>query len=113
MGSHLVLKIKNMDALLADDMEGCRFRLDNLLELCAIPVLGSIAHKFQPQGLSIVYLLAASHCSIHTYPEHRMAHCDLFHCGTTEKVHETLELARNLFLEAFPGTHTSEIIDRG
>ena len=112
MGSHLLLNVKEVDALLADDMDGCRFRIDNVLDECAVPVLGSIAHKFEPQGLSIVYLLAASHFSIHTYPELGVLHIDLFHCGDIARVHNTLHLARRLLQEAFPGTHCYQIVDR-
>ena len=44
-------------------------------------LLGIQSHKFQPQGVTAVALLAESHISIHTWPENGMAICDVFTCG--------------------------------
>ena len=40
-------------------------------------------HKFAPQGVSGVVLIAESHLSVHTWPEHAYAAVDLFTCGVT------------------------------
>lgn len=37
--------------------------------------------KFTPQGITIFGILAESHISIHTYPEHGYAAVDIFTCG--------------------------------
>ena len=39
------------------------------------------SHKFSPQGVTAIALLAESHISIHTWPESGMAVCDVFTCG--------------------------------
>jgi S-adenosylmethionine decarboxylase len=44
-------------------------------------VIKTISHRFQPQGLSILTLLAESHASIHTYPEYDFCYLDIFTCG--------------------------------
>ena len=44
-------------------------------------VLKTISHRFEPQGLSILTLLAESHASLHTYPEHGFCYLDIFTCG--------------------------------
>jgi S-adenosylmethionine decarboxylase len=38
-------------------------------------------HRFTPQGVTGVLILAESHLAIHTWPEHRFAALDLFLCG--------------------------------
>ena len=38
-------------------------------------------HKFEPQGLTGIVLLAESHISIHTWPERGEAAVDVFTCG--------------------------------
>ena len=38
-------------------------------------------HKFEPQGLTGIILLAESHISIHTWPENGEAAVDVFTCG--------------------------------
>lgn len=44
-------------------------------------VLGETFHQFQPQGVTGILLLAESHLSVHTWPEHEHAAVDLFTCG--------------------------------
>jgi S-adenosylmethionine decarboxylase len=73
--------------------EGCRVDLEDealldaalreAIEAAGATILSRTSTRFQPQGLSIVYLLAESHASIHSYPEHRSAFLDIFTCGTT------------------------------
>lgn len=38
-------------------------------------------HKFSPQGVSGVAIIAESHISIHTWPEYGFAALDVFYCG--------------------------------
>jgi len=38
-------------------------------------------HKFSPQGVSGIAIIAESHISIHTWPEYEFAAIDIFICG--------------------------------
>lgn len=40
-------------------------------------------HRFEPDGVSGVAVLAESHISVHTWPENRYAAFDVFMCGNT------------------------------
>lgn len=40
-------------------------------------------HRFEPDGVSGVAVLAESHISVHTWPESRFAAFDVFMCGDT------------------------------
>lgn len=51
-------------------------------EASGATILGSSAHYFSPDGLTLVILLSESHASIHTYPEHASCFVDLFTCGS-------------------------------
>ena len=44
-------------------------------------LLNLSVHKFEPQGMTGIAMLAESHISIHTWPEKSMAVCDVFTCG--------------------------------
>jgi S-adenosylmethionine decarboxylase len=44
-------------------------------------ILGEVSYKFDPQGFTGILLLAESHISIHTYPEHGFAAIDVYTCG--------------------------------
>ena len=43
-------------------------------------VLGRVSHKFEPQGYTIAILLAESHVTVHTYPEHNSLYFNLYSC---------------------------------
>jgi len=43
-------------------------------------VLGELPVTFQPHGTTCVLVLAESHLTVSTWPEHRLAHIDLFTC---------------------------------
>jgi len=46
-----------------------------------VTVLKISRHKFEPQGFTLVALLAESHMSFHTFPEHGIISFDFFTCG--------------------------------
>ncbi|AOQ24711.1 S-adenosylmethionine decarboxylase proenzyme [Moorella thermoacetica] len=45
-------------------------------------VLDMVEHKFYPLGYTLLLLLAESHLSVHTYPEHNYIALDIFTCGS-------------------------------
>ena len=42
------------------------------------PVVDVVAKRFAPQGATVIALLAESHASVHTYPEHGSLFADVF-----------------------------------
>jgi len=46
-----------------------------------VTVLEISTHKFEPQGFTLVALLAESHMSFHTFPEKNIISFDFFTCG--------------------------------
>jgi spermidine synthase len=46
-----------------------------------VEVLNISHHKFEPQGFTLVALLAESHMSFHTFPEKNVISFDFFTCG--------------------------------
>ena len=49
-----------------------------------------LVHKFSPQGLTGVLLIAESHLAIHTWPEIHYTALDIFTCGKNVKPREAL-----------------------
>jgi len=73
------------------DFHGCPFdSLDNselirssMLEAAAhigATIVTDVFHRFAPQGVSGVVVIAESHLAIHTWPEYGIASIDLFSC---------------------------------
>lgn len=78
---HILFTLKGCPYGLLDDEAHIRNVLANSATLSESTLLGIQSHKFQPQGVTAVALLAESHISIHTWPENGMAVCDVFTCG--------------------------------
>lgn len=53
--------------------------------------LGFSAHKFSPQGITGIVLLAESHIALHTWPELGYTAIDIFTCGKDSKPEEALK----------------------
>ena len=54
-------------------------------------------HKFEPQGVTGYALLAESHISIHTWPESRLAKCDIFCCNNEAHPREAVQYLHGRF----------------
>jgi S-adenosylmethionine decarboxylase len=77
---------------------------------CGAVVLGDSFHRFSPQGVSGVVIIAESHLSIHTWPEHGYAAVDVFTCGTSVRP----EKAAEVLIEKLGSRHHSQVeIPRG
>ena len=68
MGNHLILDFVGTEVDI-NNYEYLDKELRKVLEATKVSILGSMHKKFDPQGISIIYLLAESHFSIHTWPE--------------------------------------------
>ena len=54
-------------------------------------------HKFEPQGVTSLAMLAESHLSIHTWPETGVAKCDIFTCGDKCLPEKAVEYMKEAF----------------
>ncbi|MFO0599271.1 MAG: adenosylmethionine decarboxylase [Myxococcaceae bacterium] len=81
LATHVHLELWGVDFALLDDPSRLEAALREAAAAARCEVLGAVAHKFQPQGASVVVLVAESHLSIHTWPEHRYAAADILTCG--------------------------------
>ena len=45
-------------------------------------IVDSLAHKYSPQGISLIILLAESHIYFASWPEHRFATLSIFLCNS-------------------------------
>ncbi|MGD2141859.1 MAG: adenosylmethionine decarboxylase [Candidatus Bathyarchaeota archaeon] len=82
-----MLKLKQ----LLVDLYGCKVNLDDEKILTEIldraakrvdsTIVNTFVQRFTPIGVSIFMVLAETHLSIHTWPEHQYAALDIFVCG--------------------------------
>lgn len=81
VGSHCLLELYDCAPSLLDDPEHVLAALREAADAAKTTVLNTVHHRFQPHGVTAIALLAESHISIHTWPEHGTAACDVFTCG--------------------------------
>ena len=78
---HILFTLKDCPVNLLDDEGWIRDTVYMASKKCNSTLLALNSHKFDPQGVTCVAMLAESHISIHTWPEIGMAVCDIFTCG--------------------------------
>ncbi len=81
MGNHVLVSLYGIPFQLLDDLEGIQRAFEKAVKVCGATVLNRFSHGFYPQGVTIVYALAESHISIHTFPEMGSCAIDVYTCG--------------------------------
>lgn len=81
LGSHLLLDLWGVDPALLDDDRALRRHMSESARLGGATVVEERFHRFAPQGVSGVVVLAESHVAVHTWPENGFAALDVFTCG--------------------------------
>lgn len=81
LGRHLLGEFYGCDAALSDDLEGVRTLLLDAAAAVGATVVGDAFHRYDPHGVSGTLLIAESHLSVHTWPEHGYVAIDIFTCG--------------------------------
>jgi S-adenosylmethionine decarboxylase len=92
LGRHLLVELHECNKEALNDLGFLRkVMLDAAID-CGAVVLGDSFHRFSPQGVSGVVVIAESHLSIHTWPEYGYAAVDVFTCGTSVRPEKAAEV---------------------
>ncbi|MEO0819228.1 MAG: adenosylmethionine decarboxylase [Pseudomonadota bacterium] len=81
-GTHLIIEVVDGEGL--DEEARIQRALRDCVSACGATLLHIHTHKFSPQGVSGVAVLAESHISVHTWPEIGYGAFDVFMCGDAE-----------------------------
>ncbi len=81
LGRHLIAEFYGCDHGVLDDEAAVRSAVQEAAEIVGATVITTASHKYAPQGVTATVLIAESHISIHTWPEHGYAAVDIFTCG--------------------------------
>ena len=110
LGCHVIAELDGCDPTLLCDPELIRRALVEAARAAGATLLAEHTFKFKDAGVSGFALLAESHISIHTWPEHAYAAVDIYTCGE----HTRPELARDALAEWLGSTHQrTSILTRG
>ena len=83
LGRHLLVELHDCNREVLNDLASIREIMLKAAVDCGAVVMGDSFHRFSPQGVSGVVVIAESHLSVHTWPEYDYAAADIFTCGTT------------------------------
>ncbi len=75
-----------------------------------LTVVNRVEHRFDPHGDTIVFILAESHFSIHTYPENNYISMDIYVCNMSTNLEKILDEIKSVV--PFTKTET-KIVLRG
>lgn len=95
------MKVKHLSAKL----ENCRVErnllsdkfftfkvLDKVVERLGMNFIDKVYYEFQPEGLSVIYLIKESHIAIHTWPEFNLVDVEISTCKDDSDVEEGLRI---------------------
>ena len=81
IGTHCIVELYGCPRELLNDERFVKDALREATSFGLATLMGEVSHKFHPQGVTALGLLAESHISIHTWPEYGYAAADIFTCG--------------------------------
>jgi len=89
IGTHIIIDMYNLNSSVFDKISKKNFEIFNnfikeILKNNNATLISQNVHHFDDNGaLTVLYLLAESHLSIHTWPENNFISMDIFTCGKT------------------------------
>ena len=104
-GTHLIIEVVNGHGLDDEGRIATAFR--DCVAACGATLLHIHTHKFSPQGVSGVAVLAESHISVHTWPEIGYGAFDVFMCGDAQPW-RAVEILKTAF--ATPDVRVTELL---
>jgi S-adenosylmethionine decarboxylase len=84
MGKHYLLNLYGCEFDHLNDLNFIIETLNGAANLCGATILNVVSHQFEPNGITVILLLAESHISFHSWPEQRTAACDVYTCSKTD-----------------------------
>ncbi|PHM25434.1 adenosylmethionine decarboxylase [Xenorhabdus budapestensis] len=95
-GFHMMADVWGASKTQLNDVHALQERMKNAIVKVGATLLKLEAVQFEPNGVTIVAVLAESHASIHTYPEKGVLMADAFTCGDIDPEPLLLELVEGL-----------------
>ncbi|HLD95502.1 MAG TPA: adenosylmethionine decarboxylase [Alphaproteobacteria bacterium] len=110
LGNHLIIDFFGCKSFEFNSCRDLEKHMPALVKKAGGTVVQVTFHEFIPHGTSGVVVIAESHVTIHTWPEHETACVDVFSCGTKLNVSGLIEDLKNLLGAQ---THLSKDFKRG
>lgn len=96
LGEHVLGDLSGIAPARLRDVAALETVLRDAATAAGATILGAHMHRFGEGGVTGVLLLAESHLSIHTWPEHGFAAIDVFMCGDARPFEAAQAIAAGL-----------------
>ncbi len=106
LGKHILAEFYGCDFALLNDLKVLRRASLEAVERSGATIMSHHFQTFEPQGVSGVIIIAESHLSFHTWPEHGYAAIDYFTCG--DRI--DMDLAVDVMAEALQPTRSERAL---
>ena len=105
-----MLEVYDCPSVYLDDPDEIRKLLLGAARGAGATVIDSMFHRFAPQGVSGVVVIAESHLTIHTWPELGCAALDIFSCSPLVDLEQ---IGKYLAQELGAGRVDVRVVERG
>jgi S-adenosylmethionine decarboxylase len=95
LGRHLIAELSDCNSKTLDNLELLEQYLEEAVRLSGATIVRSVFHRYNPQGVSGVVVIAESHLSVHTWPEYAYAAVDFFACGESVDPYQALNYIKD------------------
>ncbi len=82
LGTHLLVELRECNPTTLNNLNDVQDVLVSAAKIAKATIIDVVFHEFSPFGISGMVIIAESHLSIHTWPEHNYAAVDIFTCGS-------------------------------
>ena len=96
LGRHLIVEYCDCDRAVLDDTAYLEIHMNEAVRRSGATIVQSVFHRYNPQGVSGVVIIAESHISIHSWPEYGYAAVDFFTCGESVDPMKAAEYMREM-----------------
>lgn len=97
LGIHTLVELFGCDYNIINDVKKIKEIMVEAAKATRAQIIKTAFHKFNPHGVSGVVVIAESHLTIHSWPEHGYAAVDIFTCSPLMKLEKALKyLKKNL-----------------
>jgi S-adenosylmethionine decarboxylase len=97
VGIHIVADFYGVDRDILAYVENLKPIFEDTVRDVKLTKISSDYYQFRPFGASGIVLLAESHISFHTWPEHGLITLDIYTCGSPEQAEEAFRYLKNRF----------------
>ena len=101
VGKQILIDVKNVDSDKLKTIDMIKPLMEKIIEELKLNVVGECSHQFEkdnvPHGATMIYLLAESHLSIHTFVDEGKIALDLFTCSLGVEIEKIKSIIKDYF----------------